>query len=99
MRTLLLAPVVLFALFYLAGVIVVATADHAVEPFASPDTHPRDIAIFGASGPVGAAVRATEIGKAMLELTARGSTLENGTKISTAGIVSYSEAYDRRQGR
>lgn len=47
--------------------------------------------------PVGAAVRAIEIGKAMLELTARGSTFENGTKISTSGIVRYSEAYDKRQ--
>jgi hypothetical protein len=49
--------------------------------------------------PVGAAVRATEIGKAMLELTARGSTFENGTKISTSDIVRYSEAYDQRQSR
>ena len=49
--------------------------------------------------PVGAAVRATEIGKAMLELTARGSTFENGTKISTSDIVRYSAAYDRRQHR
>ena len=48
--------------------------------------------------PVGAAVRATEIGKAMLELTARGATIENGTKISTSGIVGFSEAYDQRSG-
>lgn len=47
--------------------------------------------------PVGAAVRATEIGKTMLELTARGSAFENGTKISTSDIVSYSKAYDQRQ--
>lgn len=49
--------------------------------------------------PVGAAVRATEIGKAMLELTARGSTSENGTKIGTSDIVRYSKAYDQRQIR
>lgn len=49
--------------------------------------------------PVGAAVRATEIGKAMLELTVRGSTFENGTQISTSDIVRYSEAYDQRQKR
>jgi hypothetical protein len=47
--------------------------------------------------PVGAAVRATEIGRAMLEVTARGSSFENGTKISTSGIVRFSDAYDRRQ--
>lgn len=49
--------------------------------------------------PVGAAVRATEIGKAMLELTARGSTFRNGTKVSTSDIIRYSEAYDQRQHR
>ncbi len=47
--------------------------------------------------PVGAAVRATEIGRAMLEVTARGPSFENGTKISTSGIVRFSDAYDRRQ--
>ena len=49
--------------------------------------------------PVEAAVRATEIGKAMLEVTFRGSTFENGTKISTSDIVRYSEVYDQRQLR
>ncbi len=47
--------------------------------------------------PVGAAVRATEIGKTMLELTARGPTIENGTKVSTADIVQYGKAYDQRK--
>jgi len=47
--------------------------------------------------PVGAAVRATEIGRAMIELTARGSTIQNGTKVSTSGIVQYSDAYERRK--
>jgi len=46
--------------------------------------------------PVGAAVRATEIGRAMIELTVHGKSLENGTKISTSGIVQYSDAYQRR---
>ena len=46
--------------------------------------------------PVGAAVKATEIGRAMLEVTARGSSFENGTKIGTSGIVRFSDAYDRR---
>ena len=48
--------------------------------------------------PVGAAVRATEIGKAMLELTARGADVENGRKVSTWAIFRYSAAYDLRQG-
>lgn len=49
--------------------------------------------------PVGAAVRATEIGRAMLELTARGSVFENGTTISNSDIVQYSDAYDLRKNR
>ena len=47
--------------------------------------------------PVGAAVRATEIGRAMIELTARGSSVSNGTKIGTAAIVRYSDAYEKRR--
>ncbi|MBT8054154.1 MAG: hypothetical protein HKN57_08220 [Xanthomonadales bacterium] len=47
--------------------------------------------------PVGAAVRATEIGRAMIELTARGSSFQNGTKVSTSGIVRYSDAYEQRK--
>ena len=47
--------------------------------------------------PVGAAVKATEIGRAMIEVTARGSSIENGTKISTSGIIRFSDAYGRRQ--
>jgi hypothetical protein len=47
--------------------------------------------------PVGAAVRATEIGRAMIELTARGPSVANGTKIGTAAILRYSDAYEQRQ--
>jgi hypothetical protein len=46
--------------------------------------------------PVGAAVKATEIGRAMLVVSARGPRIENGTKISTSSIVRFSDAYGRR---
>ena len=45
--------------------------------------------------PVGAAVKATEIGRAMLVVSARGSQIENGTKISSASIIQFSDAYAR----
>jgi len=45
--------------------------------------------------PVGAAVKATEIGRAMLAVSARGSQIENGTKISTASIIRFSNGYCR----
>ena len=43
--------------------------------------------------PVGAAVRAQQIGEAMLEVTARGDEFKNGDKLGTASIVRYSDAY------
>ena len=42
--------------------------------------------------PVGAAVKATEIGRAMLAVSARGSRIENGTSTSTASIIQLSDA-------
>ena len=47
--------------------------------------------------PVGAAVRATQIGQAMIEVTARGSEFSNGDKLTTRKIVRYSDAYEARQ--
>jgi hypothetical protein len=47
--------------------------------------------------PVGAAVKATEIGQAMLEVTARGSEFSNRDRLSTRRIVQYSEAYEQRE--
>jgi len=47
--------------------------------------------------PVGAAVRATQIGQAMLEVTARGLEFENGDHVGTWNISRYSDAYERRQ--
>jgi nucleoside-diphosphate-sugar epimerase len=47
--------------------------------------------------PVGAAVRAQQMGEAMLEVTARGDEFKNGDKLGTASISRYSEAYRNRQ--
>ncbi len=46
--------------------------------------------------PVGAAVRATQIGQAMIEVTSRDSAFINGDKLSTRKIVQYSNAYETR---
>ena len=47
--------------------------------------------------PVGAAVKATQIGQAMLEVTARGPQFANGAIVRTRGIVRHSDAYERRE--
>jgi len=46
--------------------------------------------------PVGAAVRARQIGQAMFEVTARGPQFENGDRLGTWKIIRYSDAYERR---
>ncbi len=48
--------------------------------------------------PVGSAVRATQIGQAMLEVTARGSQFANGDRLGTRSIIKYADAYEQRQG-
>jgi len=46
--------------------------------------------------PVNAAVRARQIGQAMIEVTARGPEFANGDKLGTGKIIRYSDAYERR---
>ena len=48
--------------------------------------------------PVGVALRAREIGEAMLEVTARGDEFNNGDKLGTGTILRYSNAYQRKRG-
>ena len=45
--------------------------------------------------PVGAAVKATQIGQAMMEVAARGDEFANGDKLSTWRIIRYSDAYEQ----
>ena len=47
--------------------------------------------------PVGAAVRASQIGQAMIEVTARGDEFKNGDKLHTSSIIRHSDAYEGRQ--
>ena len=44
--------------------------------------------------PVGAAVKATQIGQAMMEVAARGDEFANGDKLGTWRIIRYSDAYE-----
>ena len=46
--------------------------------------------------PVRAAVRAQQIGEAMLEVTVRGDEFSNGDKLGTGSILRYSDAYRAR---
>jgi hypothetical protein len=46
--------------------------------------------------PVKSAVRATQIGQAMIEVSSRGPEFKNGDKLGTWKIIRYSDAYERR---
>jgi len=46
--------------------------------------------------PVNAAVKARQIGQAMIEVTARGVQFESGDILRTGKIIRYSDAYERR---
>jgi len=46
--------------------------------------------------PVNSAVRASQIGQAMIEVTARGVEFENGDILDTGSILQYSDAYELR---
>ena len=68
LRTILLVPVVLFALVYVAGVITLARHNDPVAVLEASPTQPATIAIFGASGTAGdgvlkAAMADPDIGK------------------------------------
>ena len=52
--------------------------------------------MYGFFAPVRAAVRATQIGQAMIEVTARGAEFANGRKLGTGTIIRYSDAYLER---
>ena len=53
-------------------------------------------ALYSFFAPVGAAVKATQIGEAMLEVTARGTEFANGDRLGTRTIHRYSDAYAQR---
>lgn len=54
--------------------------------------------LYGFFAPVGAAVKSEQIGKAMIEVTARSNEFANGDKLGTRSIILHADAYDRRLG-
>ena len=50
--------------------------------------------LYGFFAPVSAAVKARQIGQAMIEVTARGTEFKNGDKLNTRKIIRYSDAYE-----
>lgn len=61
------------------------------------EAHVGQILLYGFFAPVGAAVKARQIGQAMFEVSARGREYANGDKLGTRSIVRLSSAYEARQ--
>ena len=61
------------------------------------EAHIGQLLLFWFFRPVGAAVRARQIGQAMIEVSSRQSDFRNGDKLGTGSIIRYSDAYERRQ--
>lgn len=88
----------LFALAEGSSTRVIAYRPDYIGP-TKEEAHLGQRLVYGFFRPVGAAVKATEIGRAMLEVSLRGAEFEHGTKLSTFGIRRYSDAYDARAAR
>lgn len=74
---------------------VIAYRPDYIRPTAE-EAHIGQDLLFWFFAPVGAAVRAEQIGQAMFEVSARGNEFENGDKLGTRSIVRYSDAFQRR---
>jgi hypothetical protein len=71
---------------------VVAYRPDYIRPTAA-ERHLGQNLLYWFFAPVGAAVEATQIGQAMLEVAARGDEVGNGDKVGTLRIIRYSDAY------
>ena len=74
---------------------VIAYRPDYIGPTDEEATLGQDI-LYGFFAPVGAAVKAQQIGQAMIEVTVRGSEFSNGDRLGTSSIRRYSDAYERR---
>ena len=84
------------ALFDLAdgtAIRVIAYRPDYIGPTAE-EAHLGQRLLYGFFAPIGVAVKATQIGQAMLEVTLRGDEFVNGDKLNTWWIKSLSDAYE-----
>ncbi|MEQ9563222.1 MAG: hypothetical protein RLN69_11925 [Woeseiaceae bacterium] len=85
----------LFSLAEGSNVRVIAYRPDYIGP-TSEEAHLGQDLLYWFFAPVGVAVKATQIGQAMMEVTARGSQFDNGSRLGTRSIVRHSDAYERR---
>ena len=86
----------LFALAEGTRLTVVAYRPDYIGP-TEEEAHLGQDLLYWFFAPVRAAVRAQQIGEAMLEATERGDEFSNGDKLGTGSILRYSDAYRQRR--
>ena len=86
----------LFALAQNTDLSVIAYRPDYIGP-TEEQAHIGQTLLYWFFAPVGAAVRAQQIGEAMLEITVRGNEFKNGDKLGTGSILRYSDAYRNRK--
>ena len=79
------------------GLRVIAYRPDYIGP-TTEEAHLGQDLLYGFFAPVGAAVKATQIGPAMIEVTARGDAFANGDRLGRRSIIRYSDAYEQRAG-
>ena len=89
------AEVELFALGTEKDVKVIAFRPDYIGP-TDEEAHLGQRMLYGFFAPLGAAVKAGQIGQAMLEVTLRGNEFETGDHLSTMRIIRYSNAWESR---
>jgi hypothetical protein len=86
----------LFALAAVSRLRVIAYRPDYIGPTAE-QAHIGQHLLYWFFAPVQSAVRATQIGQAMIEVSARGSQFQNGDRLTTRSIIRHSDAYEARQ--
>ena len=85
----------LFALAEGSTLKVIAYRPDYIGP-TSEEAHLGQNLLYGFFAPVGVAVKARQIGEAMLEASSRIASIGSGERIATQSIIRYSEAYRER---
>ena len=99
LKTILLTPLILFAVFYVAVVIYVLLDDRSVAPLDASPTQPLSIAIFGASGTAGdgilkAALASPDIGKIHVITRRTTPRMEAGVAAGKLQLTTHTDYLD-----
>ena len=87
----------LFGLAEGTGLKVIAYRPDYIGP-TKEEAHLGQNLLYWFFAPVGAAVKARDIGQSMIEVSSRIDSFDNGAKLPTRKIVLHSDAYEKRHG-